>query len=95
MISLPGILQTLTAAAGEGQLAGFHAAAGLAASLGAEGLWHLHLGKIDHRVAVAANEVNMRLGVGVKPFDSIDCAQADDLALLLEPGKVAVDGAEA
>jgi len=81
----------LTAAAGEGQLAVFHAAAGLAACLGAEGLGHLHLGKIDHRVAAVADEVNMGLGVGIEPFDTVDCAEADDHALLLEPGKVAVD----
>ena len=95
MFSYPGKLHTLTAAAGEGQLAVFHGAAGLAACLGAEGLRHLHLGQVDDRITVVANEVHMGIGVGIEPFDTVDCTEADDLALLFKPSQVSVDCAKA
>ena len=79
---------TVAAQTGEGQLAAFHAAAGATfAQLGGNGnLMHVH-----HRVAAAADEVDMGLRIGIEPLRAVYGGHAGDAALLFEKGQVAIN----
>lgn len=57
----------------------------------AQPLGRIHLVKIHNGAAAVADEVDMGLGVSVKPFDPMDHTQALDQPLVLEQGEVAVN----
>ena len=90
----PGSLnlgEAFPAGAGKAQGAGFCASAGVAVHVGGEALGNDHSRQIIHLVARAADEMDMGFGVGIKPFHTVDGADADDQPLLLEESQIPVD----
>ena len=83
----------MPAHAGEAETAAFHFSA--AALRGVrQALGDGKLVQVDYRVTLAAKEVDMGIGVAVKPFHTADRCHADDQALLLEQVQIPVDCAD-
>ena len=82
------LVLTVAAKTGEGQLAAFNAAAGAGFSKlrGDGNLVHIH-----DCIAVAADDVNMGICVGIEGFNAVDCGNAGDLSLLFEKSQIPVD----
>ena len=78
------------AKAGEGKAAGVDLTAGFGSRLAAQGLRNLHLGQVCDPIALAADEMNMGVGISVEALHAVDSPQADDLALLLKQRQVPV-----
>ena len=78
----------LTAKTGEGQLAGVDMAAGTTGTefCGDRDLMHIH-----DCITAVANEVNVRLRIGIKAFYTIDGCYAGNAPLLFEEGQISVD----
>lgn len=72
------------------QLAALYLAAGAAVNFAVLGTGHWDLVQVDHCIAVAADEVNVGIGVGIEPFHTLDRSHAHDLALVFEVGQVPV-----
>ena len=83
-----------TAQAGEAQTAGFCAAAGVPVGIGADAFGNDHSRQVVHLVTAAADEVDMGFGICVKPFHTVDGADADHQSLLLEKSQIPVDRAQ-
>jgi len=85
------MIQTAAAKTGDGQLAAVHLITGAISNLVTEGFGDVNLMQIRDSVAFLADEVDMGVGVCVKPFHAFDCADAGDLTLLLEQGQIPVN----
>ena len=81
----------VAAKTGKGQLATLNLATGALFSIAAQFGGNGDLMQIQHCIAIVADEVYMRFGVGIEPLGAIDVAHADDLALLFEKGQISID----
>ena len=71
-----------------------HLGAAFLAGFPAQFFGDLQIHQIIHAAAAAADKVDMGFYVGVEPFHAVYRADADDPALFLKLGEVAVNGAE-
>ena len=87
------ILHAIMADAGEAELALGHLAAAAAFGYAFQTFGNFHIHQIDDSVAFLTDEVDVGVGVAIKPLHSFDCGHADRQTLLLEQVQVPVDRA--
>ena len=84
------LVVAVAAEADVGQLAAFYLAAGAAVDFAVLRTGHRDLMQVDDCVAIAADEVDVGVGVGVEPLHTFDRGHTHDLALVFKVGQIPV-----